>query len=284
MGIFSIKKRNQGVLQSYIKTINKSCGFQNINKLNEASGSDAPIGQNFNSIAFDYETFVYNCQLLGFNPVAIYNSLGAIDFSKQYVIMRAKTPSTITQEVISNIGNNTIYIDIFGRSGQAFSNYYKFFVMCREGWSTVRFDGVDYPLDNSSQNISGKIKIYKSCGYQNINKLNEISGSSSIGEFLESVTLDYSTFVYNCELFGLDPNTISNSLGGVDFSKNYVIMRGAVNNTIPNETISNIGNNIIEISYGRRNRPTGIFYKFFVMCKEGWDTVRYNGTDYPLNN
>lgn len=275
---------NDSTSSGKIKTINKSCGHQNTNQLARIDGDDAPIGGNFNHIAFDYSSFANECSSLGFDPTAILDSLGGVDFQHNYVVIRARTTSTLGNDRIDDLGNGIISIGIRGRTSNVINNYYRFYVMCKDGWSTVTFFGVDYAISDSTSSGSGKIKIYKSCGFQNINKLSEVAGSSSIGEGLESVTLDYSTFVYNCELFGLDPNTISNSLGGIDFSKNYVIMRGAVNNTIPNETISNIGNNIIEISYGRRNKPTGIFYKFFVMCKEGWDTVRYDGIDYSLNN
>ena len=87
----SVKKTNAGV---------NSCGFQNTSKLAEISGDDAPIGAVFNNIAFDYSSFASSCSSLGFNPTTILEEgyLGAVDFSHNYVVIRAKTASTISAD------------------------------------------------------------------------------------------------------------------------------------------------------------------------------------------
>jgi len=123
-----------------------SCGYQNTSKLAQISGSDAPIGAVFNNIAFDYGSFASSCSSLGFDPATILNSLGGVNFSSNYVVIRAKTSSTINNDLISDLGGGIISITNVNPSGGAVNKYYRFFVMCREGWNTVRFYGVDYPI------------------------------------------------------------------------------------------------------------------------------------------
>lgn len=120
------------------------CGFQNRGKLAETSGSDAPTGAVFNNIAFDYSSFASSCSSLGLDPTAILNSLGGVDFSYNYVVIRAKTSSGINADSISNLGNGIINITSIGTQQNVPRNYYRFFVMCKEGWNTVRFYGTDY--------------------------------------------------------------------------------------------------------------------------------------------
>jgi hypothetical protein len=122
------------------------CGFQNASKLAETSGSNAPIGAVFNNIAFDYASFASNCSSLGLDPTTILNSLGGVDFSYKYVVIRAKTSSNFSIDSISDLGNGVINITTTGPSSGTVANRYRFFVMCREGWNTVRFYGVDYPI------------------------------------------------------------------------------------------------------------------------------------------
>jgi len=122
------------------------CGFQNTSKLAETSGSNAPIGAVFNNIAFDYASFASNCSALGLDPTTILNSLGGVDFSYKYVVIRAKTSSAINDDLISDLGGGIINITNVNPSGGSINKYYRFFVMCREGWNTVRFYGVDYPI------------------------------------------------------------------------------------------------------------------------------------------
>lgn len=138
--------RCQNVYNTYVEknlNIGGVCGYQNINKLIEINGI-SPIGANFNNIAFDYNSFSSNCSSLGLDPATILNDLGGVDFSYNYVVIRAKTASSINNDSISNLGNGTINITNVGPSSLVPQNYYRFFVMCKEGWTTVRFYGVDY--------------------------------------------------------------------------------------------------------------------------------------------
>ena len=123
-----------------------TCGYQNINKLVEISGNNAPIGLTFNHIAFDYASFAGNCSALGLNPATILNDLGGVDFSSNYVIIRAKTSSSISADSISDLGDGIINITNIGPSQNVPFNYYRFFVMCKGGWNTVNFYGVNYPI------------------------------------------------------------------------------------------------------------------------------------------
>jgi len=122
------------------------CSFRKTSKLTQISGNDAPIGTTFNNIAFDYSSFASTCSSLGLNPTTILNSLGGVDFSYNYVVIRAKTSSQINADSISDLGNGIINITNYGASFGVVRSYYRFFVMCREGWRTVRFYGVDYPI------------------------------------------------------------------------------------------------------------------------------------------
>ena len=123
-----------------------TCGYQNTNKLAETSGNNAPIGFTFNHIAFDYASFAGYCSALGLNPATILNDLGGVDFSSNYVVIRAKTSSTINADSISDLGGGVINITNVGNASLVASNYYRFFVMCKEGWNTVNFYGVNYPI------------------------------------------------------------------------------------------------------------------------------------------
>jgi len=135
----------QGGSNGKISTI-PSCSNKNINKLSQIEGSDAPIGNTFNNIAFDYNTFANNCALLGFDPNVISNSLGGINFSSNFVVIRANNSYTINSDVISDIGNNTISISNFGGPTVIPNNYYRFFVMCKNGWRIVNFNGTNYSI------------------------------------------------------------------------------------------------------------------------------------------
>jgi hypothetical protein len=263
-----------------LKIISNTSSYQNINKLSEVAGSSF-IGENLESATFDYETFVYNCELFGLEPNAISNALGTIDFSKNYVIMRGAIDNNIPNESISNIGNNIIQIS-YGRRTRPIGYFYKFFVMWRQGWDTVRYNGTDYPVENNT-NIIGKISLIKTCGYQNINKLAETAGTSPLIGNFNNVALDYNTFANDCSTIGLDANTISNALGEINFSYNYVVIRARRGNRIPNDSISDLGNGIINIdASGPTFGPFANWYRFFVMCRRGWNTVRLNGVDYPI--
>jgi hypothetical protein len=148
--------RCQNVYNAYVPNyINSSgnCNYQSISKLSQIAGTDAPLGSNFNNIAFDYSSFAANCLSLGLDPTVILNSLGGVDFSYNYVVIRAKTPSTISLDSISDLGNGIINITNYGATFGVIHNYYRFFVMCKEGWNTVRFYGVDY-------NIPKKYSLY----------------------------------------------------------------------------------------------------------------------------
>ena len=142
--------RCQNVYNTYLEknsNIGGVCGFRKTSKLNQIGGSNAPIGALFNNIAFNYDSFASNCSLLGLNPTTILNSLGGVDFSYNYVVMRAKTSSNFSNDSISDLGNGIINITTVGPSIGAILNRYRFFVMCREGWTTVRFYGTDYDLE-----------------------------------------------------------------------------------------------------------------------------------------
>jgi hypothetical protein len=121
------------------------CGFQNTSKLNQINGT-SQISRNFNHIVFDYPSFVSNCSSLGLDPTTILNSLGGVDFSYNYVVIRSKTSSQLNADSISDLGNGIINITNSGASFGVVGSYYRFFVMCREGWNTVRFYGTDYPI------------------------------------------------------------------------------------------------------------------------------------------
>jgi hypothetical protein len=263
-----------------LKIISNKSSYQDINKLSEVAGSSS-IGEFLESVTFDYETFVYNCELFGLDPNTISNNLGGVDFSKNYVIMRGAVNNNIPNETISNIGNNIIEIS-YGRRTRPTGFFYKFFVMCRQGWDTVRYNGTDYPVENNT-NIIGKISLIKTCGYQNINKLAQTAGTSPLVGNFNNVALDYNTFANDCSTIGLDANTISNALGEINFSYNYVVIRARRGNRIPNDSISDLGNGIINID---ASGPTfGLlanWYRFFVMCRRGWNTVRLSGVDYPI--
>jgi hypothetical protein len=123
-----------------------TCGYQNINKLVQTAGNNAPIGATFDNIAFNYSSFASSCSSLGFDPATILNSLGGVDFSSNYVVIRAKTSSTINSDSISDLGGGVINITNTGPSGGSVNKYYRFFVMCKDGWNTVRFNGVNYPI------------------------------------------------------------------------------------------------------------------------------------------
>jgi len=123
-----------------------TCGYQNINKLVQTAGNNAPIGATFDNIAFNYSSFASSCSSLGFDPATILNSLGGVDFSSNYVVIRAKTSSSISADSISDLGGGIINITSTGPSGGSVNNYYRFFVMCKDGWNTVRFYGVNYPI------------------------------------------------------------------------------------------------------------------------------------------
>jgi BspA type Leucine rich repeat region (6 copies) len=122
------------------------CGYQNTSKLSEIGGDDAPVGGNFNHIAFDYSSFSNECSSLGFDPTAILDSLGGVDFSHNYVVIRASTSSSIASDSISNLGSGVIGIGLIGRVVRLNRNWYRFYVMCKDGWNTVRFGGVDYNI------------------------------------------------------------------------------------------------------------------------------------------
>jgi hypothetical protein len=122
------------------------CSFRKTSKITETSGNNAPIGALFDNIAFDYSSFASSCSSLGLNPATILNSLGGVNFNNNFVVIRAKTSSTINNDSISDLGNGIINITSSGPSGPAANKYYRFYVMCREGWRTVRFYGVDYPI------------------------------------------------------------------------------------------------------------------------------------------
>jgi hypothetical protein len=123
-----------------------TCGYQNINKLVQTAGSDAPIGATFDNIAFDYASFAGYCSALGLDPATILNNLGGVDFSSNYVVIRAKTSSTINSDSISDLGSGVINITNVGPSSGTVANRYRFFVMCKDGWNTVNFYGVNYPI------------------------------------------------------------------------------------------------------------------------------------------
>ena len=141
----SIKKTNTGSGKITAKPF-YICGFQNTSKLAETSGTNAPIGAVFNNIAFDYASFASSCSSLGLNPTTILNSLGGVDFSYNYVVIRAKISSNFSSDSISDLGNGLINITTTGPSTGNVTNRYRFFVMCKEGWNTVRFYGTDYPI------------------------------------------------------------------------------------------------------------------------------------------
>ena len=219
--------------------ISKNCGYA---KIAQIDGTYPIIAGTFtfNNIAFNYTSFANNCSTLGLDPTTILNSLGEVDFSSNYIVIRAKYGSRFNNDIISDLGNGIINITSSGPTFGLLNRWYRFYVMCKKGWRTVRFFGTDYTINYSP----GKIITYSSCGYQNINKLNEISGRDApIGKYLNAIAFDYNTFAYNCQLFGFNPITIYNSLGTIDFSKNYVIIRGSTSTTITQEVISNIGNN-----------------------------------------
>jgi hypothetical protein len=141
-----------------------TCGYQNRFKLKGIDGDNAPIGGNFNHIAFDYSSFASNCSSLGFDPATILNSLnlpseypglpqptftgsiGEVDFSYHYIVIRAKTYESLGNDLISDLGNGIINIRAEGRVTKPIKNFYKFFVMCKTGWKIVRFYGTDYPI------------------------------------------------------------------------------------------------------------------------------------------
>jgi hypothetical protein len=127
----------------------------------------------------------------------------------------------------------------------------------------------------------GKISIKSNRSYQ---KLAQTDGTSSnIGNF-NDIALDYSDFAKNCSTLGLDPTTMLNNLGGVDFSNNFVVMRARRGNRFPNERISDLGNGVMNInSTGPSFGFLSNWYKFFVMSKKGWNTVILFGTNYSIN-
>jgi hypothetical protein len=127
-------------------SLRPTCGYQNINKLAETSGINAPIGAVFNNIAFDYSSFVSSCSSLGLDPSTILNSLGGVDFSYNFVVIRAKTSSNFSIDSISDLGNGVINITTTGPSTGTVTNRYRFFVMCKTGWKIIRFYGTDYPI------------------------------------------------------------------------------------------------------------------------------------------
>jgi len=127
-------------------SLRSTCGYQNINKLIEISGNDAPIGLTFNNIAFDYSSFASSCSSLGLNPATILNSLGGVDFNYNYIVIRAKNGSTISNDSISNLGDGIINITSIGGTQFVNNRYYRFFVMCKTGWKIIRFYGTDYPI------------------------------------------------------------------------------------------------------------------------------------------
>ena len=139
----SIKKQNLGGGRMLSRP---TCGYQNINKLNQISGSNAPTGAVFNNIAFDYASFVSSCSSLGLDPTTVLNSLGGVDFNYNYVVIRAKTSSTITADSISDLGGGVINITNIGPQQNVTNNYYRFFVMRKTGWKIIRFYGTDYPI------------------------------------------------------------------------------------------------------------------------------------------
>jgi hypothetical protein len=126
----------------------KTCGYQNINKLAQVEDSTAPRGAfyNFNHIALDYETFASNCTIIDLDPITILNSLGGVDFSSNYIIIRAKDGTRFNRDVISDLGNGIINITSPGQSFGLRRYWYRIFVMCRRGWNTVRLFEVDYPI------------------------------------------------------------------------------------------------------------------------------------------
>jgi len=117
-----------------------TCGYQNINKLAQIDGIDAPIGRNFNKISFDYGEFASDCLSLGLDPATILNNLGKVDFSSNFVVTRAKTTSSISADSISQSSSNII-ITTSGNVQNVPKNYYRFFVMCKNGWNLVTFYG-----------------------------------------------------------------------------------------------------------------------------------------------
>ena len=123
-----------------------TCGYQNTNKLVQTAGNNAPIGLTFNHIAFDYASFAGYCSALGLNPATILNDLGGVDFSSNYVVIRAKTSSNFDTDSISDLGDGIINITSTGPSSGTVANRYRFFVMCKDGWNTVNFYGVNYPI------------------------------------------------------------------------------------------------------------------------------------------
>ena len=123
-----------------------TCGYRNTNKLVQTAGNNAPIGANFDNIAFNYSSFASNCSALGLDPATILNDLGGVDFSSNYVVIRAKTTSSINSDRILDLGDGIISITNIGFVSPAGNKYYRFFVMCKDGWNTVRFYGVNYPI------------------------------------------------------------------------------------------------------------------------------------------
>jgi len=135
-------------------------------------------------------------------------------------------------------------------------------------------------------NTPAKISLRPTCGYQNTNKLIEISGNNApIAAIFNDIAFDYSSFADRCLSLGLDPATILNSLGGVDFNYNYVVIRAKTSSNFTSDSISDLGNGVINITtIGPSTGTVANRYRFFVMCKTGWKIVRFYGTDYNIKN
>jgi hypothetical protein len=156
-------------------SLRPTCGYQNINKLIEISGNDAPIGLTFNDIAFDYSSFASSCSSLGLDPTTILNSLGGVDFNYNYIVIRAKNGSTINTDSISNLGDGTINITSIGPSSFVNNKYYRFFVMCKTGWKIIRFYGTDYNIKNNLNLLISDITNYQT------NTIGELHYNDNIG-------------------------------------------------------------------------------------------------------
>jgi hypothetical protein len=133
-------------------------------------------------------------------------------------------------------------------------------------------------------NSPAKISLRPTCGYQNTNKLIELSGNDAPnGVTFNNIAFDYSSFASSCSSLGLDPTTILNSLGGVDFNYNYVVIRAKTSSNFTSDSISDLGNGVINITtIGPSTGTVANRYRFFVMCKTGWKIVRFYGTDYNI--
>lgn len=141
LSLFEIEKIENYLNNKYAMI----CGLKNTNKLVEINGF-GPISRVFNNIAFDYTSFANNCSSLGLDTTTMLKNLGGVDFNYKYVVIRAKTSSNFNTDSISDLGDGIINITSTGPSSGTVANRYRFFVMCKNGWNTVRFYGVDYSI------------------------------------------------------------------------------------------------------------------------------------------